>query len=88
MPNTNKKLTSYNSPQWKKWRPIQPLINAHAAVLIVLSFPSHLSQRWPNIKSYDACCDSVVLGQFRQAPAHLHKCTRLRCVPELIPRII
>ena len=24
------------------------------------------------IKSYHACCDSEVLGRFRQAPAHLH----------------
>ena len=23
---------------------------------------------------YDACCDSGVLGRFRQAPAHLHGC--------------
>ena len=41
-------------------------------VLIVLSFPSHLSQRWSNIKSYQACCDSGVLGRFRQPLVHLH----------------
>ena len=41
-------------------------------VLIVLSFPSHLSQRWPNMKSYHACCNSGVLGRFWQAPANLH----------------
>ena len=38
--------------------------------------------------SYDACCDSGVLCQFRQALAHLHKYARLRRVLEPIRRVL
>ena len=63
--------------------------------MIVLSVPSHLSERWPNMRStynpscitvYKAFCDSGVLGRFWQAPGHL-LCTGCDPMHSLIQKV-
>ena len=65
--------------------PIQPLIIAHTAVLVLLSV---LSVILSIDTVYSACCDSGVLSRSRQARAHLHKCPCMRRVPEQTPRAL